>query len=241
MKKQVLLIAMIGFLMLPLYSQTANDKAVVSETNYMLPKRGQEDAFKKAVMAHNAKYHPANTGNSALLREVIYGQYAGWFVWIHGPVGFADLDNDLGQAHSDDWTKTVDPLVEEYGPIDIWSYDDELSYGREMLATAKYYDAWIIDVKRGEGYRFDEMMKKLSAACKEEGKHSNMVWWSSVRRDPKMDVSVLWTFNDFSEWDENTLKNAYEKVNGEGSWRLFWEEWEEVVVDYTEEIREMIR
>ncbi|MBK8682921.1 MAG: hypothetical protein KA954_03695 [Chitinophagales bacterium] len=239
MKKVLLLAVFAGFLSMGISAQTADKK--VSETSYMLAKRGQEDAFQKAVMAHNAKFHPANTGNSALLRKVVYGEKAGWFVWIHGPVTYADLDIVKGQAHDDDWSNTVDPLIEEYGPIDLWEYDDALSYGKEKMATAKYYDAWVIDIKRGEGYRFDEMMKKLSAAVKEDGKHSNLVWWNVVRRDSKADVSILWTFDNFAEWDSDTLKDAYEKVNGEGSWRLFWEEWEEVVVDYTEEIREMIR
>ncbi|MFN3939485.1 MAG: hypothetical protein ACK4IY_02785 [Chitinophagales bacterium] len=85
------------------------------------------------------------------------------------------------------------------------------------------------------------MMKKLSAAVESDVKHSNAVFWNVVSKGPEQDAAIVWTFDKFAEWNENTLKPLFEKVHGEDSWRKFNEEWEEVVVSYTEEIREVIK
>ncbi|MBK7030966.1 MAG: hypothetical protein IPH45_17950 [Bacteroidales bacterium] len=75
MKKQILLFTIASVLAFSALAQTAEDKpTIVAENMYILPKRGMEDKFEAAVLAHNKKYHPEGPHNADLEGKMVKWQ-----------------------------------------------------------------------------------------------------------------------------------------------------------------------
>lgn len=217
------------------FAQTSDEKpTTVVESTYILPKLGMEEKFEAAIKAHDLKFHPAGP-YVAGLRKVEYGDKAGWYVWIFGFTTYAALDTRPAKenGHDEDWAKTIDPLVETYGEIALWNYNPDLSYGLDFLRKSKYYEAWSVELKTGQYYRFKAIAEKLKKT------YESMVNTAFIFLDNPLhtiktgDVGLLRSFNTYSEWskDLGTIK-AYEKLYGDGSWQQLLVEWRDIVVDY---------
>jgi hypothetical protein len=240
----------IGFALLGLFlasgtmAQTASTAPqTVVETMYLLPKRGMEEKFEAAVKAHDAKFHPDGPFVAGL-RKVEYGEKAGWYVFVYGPTTYENLDNRPAKAngHAADWDGSVDPLVETYGTTSLWNLNKDLSYGYNILQKSKYYELWMVTLKRGEYYRFKAMAEKLKKAYESLGTTSFVVFDNPLHTANAPDVGLIWSFNTYKEWaDDPGPKAAYEKANGAGSWQLMLNEWKDILVDYNTEIRSFVK
>lgn len=217
------------------------EKTVV-ESVYILPKKGMADEFEKAIKAHNEKFHP--TGDYvAGLRKVEYGDKAGWYVWIMGPTTYTALDSrpTKENGHEDDWNKTVEPFVEKYGPVNLWNYNEKLSFGKDILMKAKHYEAWAIDLKRGQYYRFKEIAKKLMKTSEKMGV-AFLIFNNPLHTSHSADVGMVWDFKSYADWStDNGFKKEFEKLYGEGSWQNMYDEWLDITNDYNAELRTIIR
>jgi hypothetical protein len=223
--------------------QPSESPPIVYENLYLLPKRGMEDKLEAAIKAHNQKFHPDGPYR-AVLRKVEYGEKAGWYVWVFGPATYSALDTrpDKENGHADDWSQTVDPLIETYGKSNLWEFNSDLSYGMDILKKSNYYEAWVVDIKRGEYYRFKAMIEKLKKAYESIGTTAFLVYNNPFHSGDNADVSILWSFNSYDEWSKDSgAKVAYEKLYGVGSWQNMLDEWEDVSVDYKSEIRKMVK
>lgn len=244
MRKTFTLTMMALFLTGIAFSQTAEEKPIrVAETMYLMPKRGMEEKFEAAVKAHNTKFHPEGPYQAGL-RKVEYGDKAGWYIWVYGPTTYASIDSRpmKENGHNEDWSKTIDPLVETYGETSLWRYNEDLSYGIDNLKTAKYYEVRSLEIKRGEYYRFKALAEKLKKAYETEGKYAFIVYNNAVHTTNGADVALLYDFNSFDEWSKKPgIKATYEKLNGTNSWDNLMDEWRAAVVDYTTELRSFIR
>ena len=244
MKKQIGLVLVGLCIVAGTMAQTASDAPLtVVETMYLLPKRGMEDKFEAAVKAHNEKYHPDGPFVAGL-RKVEYGDKAGWYVFVYGPTTYENLDNrpEKANGHSDDWKNNVDPLVETYGATALWNLNKDLSYGMDILKKSKYYEVWAVDLKRGEYYRFKALAEKLKKAYESLGTGSFVVYENPLHTPNGPDVGLIWSFNTYKEWsDDPGPKAAYEKLYGAGSWQQILDEWKDIYVDYSAEIRSFVR
>jgi hypothetical protein len=244
MKKKIGLV-LIGFcLVAGTMAQTSPDAPQsVVETMYLIPKRGMEDKFEAAVKSHDAKFHPAGPFVAGL-RKVEYGEKAGWYVFVYGPTTYDNIDNRPAKAngHDADWSSTVDPLVETYGTTSLWNLNKELSYGYDILQKSKYYELWMVTLKRGEYYRFKALSEKLKKAYESLGTTSFVVFDNPLHTTNSPDVGLIWSFNTYKEWaDDPGPKAAYEKIYGAGSWQLMMNEWRDILVDYNAEIRSFVK
>ena len=121
MKKNFTLVTIAFLFIVSAFAQSADEKpSMVFENMYILPKRGMDDKFEAAVNAHDQKFHPDGPYKAGL-RKVEYGDKAGWYVWVFGPVTYSGLDTrpTKENGHADDWSKTIDPLIETYGETDL--------------------------------------------------------------------------------------------------------------------------
>ena len=242
MNKHIILLLVAFCMAAGTFAQSTAPTQVV-ETMYLLPKRGMEDKFEAAIKSHDDKYHPAGP-YVAGLRKIEYGAKAGWYLWVFGPTTYDKLDSRPAKenGHADDWTKNVDPLIEEYGTTDLWNVNEELSYGRDILMKSKYYEAWMVDLRRGEYYRFKEMAANLKKAYESIGTTAFMVYDNPLHQANGPDVGLVWSFNSYKEWiDDPGPKAAYEKIFGAGSWQNFIKEWMDILVDYNSEIRSFVK
>ncbi|MCA6075631.1 hypothetical protein [Fulvivirga sedimenti] len=222
------------FLCMITYSQSN-----IVESLYLFPKIGQSQALESAIAAHNKKYHPAGDGE-AMLRYIDYGEKAGWYVWVLKGT-YATLDNrPTDSGHVSDWAKNVEPNIAEYGSTTIWRLNTNLSTGVDMMNSATKYRAWSIEFEDGQGYRFAPLMEKMVKVQKNMGR-AFVIYNSAVHFKNGPDVAIVWPFDKYAEWDENSgVVEAYEKEYGTGSWVGFMDEWRAIVKDYDEEIRSKI-
>jgi len=225
-------------------AQTSAEKpAMVTETMYIMPKRGMEDKFETAVKAHDTKFHPEGQYKAGL-RKVEYGEKAGWYVWVFGPTSYSALDTRPTKEgrHDADWSATVDPLVETYGETHLWEFNADLSYGMDLLKTAKYYEAWSMKIKRGKFYRFKAISEKLKKTYESLGTSSFIIYNNVIHTANGPDVAIIWSFNSWDEWSKDPgAKAEYEKLYGAGSWQNMLDEWMAVSESYDVEIRSFIR
>ena len=244
MKKAIIPMAIALTLACSAFAQTTEEKPkVITETMYLLPKRGMEDKFEAAVKAHNAKFHQDGP-NKAGLRKVEYGEKANWYVWVHGPTGYASLDTPPTKesGHAADWTATVEPLVETYGETQLWELNQDLTFGYDLLQKAKYYELWTVKLKSGEYKRFKALCEKLKKTYESLGNQAFVIFDNPLHESKGADVGIIWSFNTFAQWGNDPgPKAAYEKLYGAGSWQAMVDEWNAVKVDYNSEIRSFVR
>ncbi|MEP7128310.1 MAG: hypothetical protein ABI729_05555 [Chitinophagales bacterium] len=243
MKKNLLLSFVLALMVASVVAQSGETKpAVIVESMYILPKKGMTDKMEAAVKAHVTKYHPSGT-YLAGLRSIDYGLKSGWYVWVMGPTGYAGLDPRPDKVeHADDWNKNVDPFIEEYGATTINEYDADLSTGREFFIKSDHYDVWAINVQPGEMDRFNEILQKLSKTYVALGDRAFMVYHNMVHTPGGADVGIVTSFTNYVDFGKDWgVKQAYEKLYGVGSWKSMLTTWNEVVVDYNEELRSIVK
>lgn len=219
-------------------SQEAKKPKSLYETMYIMPKPGMNKQFEEGVAAHNEKFHAAGKDNQAMLRRVEYGNKSGWYVWVmKGSYSSLD-DRPIDDAHSKDWEDKVGEYVDEYGTVDLWSYNDNLSYGMDKYRTQKRFETWAVYLKPWERYRFNEALKKIKSAYEKMGDRTMLVFESEVSRMGGPDVGLVWGYDKFGDLEtDSKLVDTFEEVHGDGSWRLFLEEWKDVVEDVDMEHR----
>lgn len=201
------------------------------ELTYIMPKIGMEQSLVKAITAHDNMYHKSGP-YAAHLDYISTGKEAGWYVWGMGSTTFTDLDNrpDKG-AHADDWNKNVSPNVYKYGRVEYWKMNDKFTYGiTDGMAMPKYETIWIIDVTRGQYYRFKDFMIKIKEAYAKKGGDGKIaVYENQFTENDGRDVAVVWPFNSWAEMDKDDggIKKQFEEINGEGSWDNAMKDWAE--------------
>ncbi len=244
MKKTVTLTCIAFLLVFGVMAQTGNDKpTMVTETMYIMPKRGMEDKFEAAVKAHDLKFHPEGPYKAGL-RKVEYGEKVGWYVWVFGPTAYASIDSrpKAEGGHDADWSATVDPLIETYGATQLWELNQDLSSGMDLLKTAKYYEAWSVKLKKGEYYRFKAIAEKLKKTYESLGTSSFVIYNNPLHTANGADVGIIWSFNSYDEWSKDPgAKQAYEKLFGVNTWQNMLDEWLAVCTDYDSEIRSFVK
>ena len=244
MKKSLTLTSIALFLVCSVFAQTSADKpTMVTETMYIMPKRGMESKFEAAVKTHNTKFHPEGQYKAGL-RKVEYGTKAGWYVWVFGPTAYSALDTRPTKegGHDADWSATVDPLVETYGETGLWELNEDLTFGMDLLKTTKYVEIWSVDLKRGQYYRFKALAEKLKKAYESSGTTAFVVYNAAFHIANGPDVAIVWNFNSFNEWSKDPgVKATFEKLNGANSWQNMLDEWNDIIVDYNSEVRSFIR
>jgi len=243
--KKIIAMAIVALLYVSsAFAQTSDEKpTMVTETMYILPKRGMEEKFEAAVKAHNVKYHPDGPYKAGL-RKVEYGDKAGWYVWVFGPTTYAGIDSRPAKenGHADDWTKTIDPLVETNGETSLWDYNPDLSYGMDILKKSSYYEVWSVQLKPGQYYRFKAIAGNLKKTYESMATTAFIIFNNPLHTSKTGDVGMLWSFNTYAEWSKDSgTKKAYEKLFGDGSWQQMLDEWLDIVVDYSAEIRSFVK
>jgi hypothetical protein len=243
MKRNVFLVLLTFSLAFHAFSQSKPDAApMVIESQMILPKMGMTDKFEAAILAHNKKFHPEGA-YVAGLRTIDYGPKAGWYVWVMGPTVCGSLDTRPAKesGHDQDWSATIDPLVDQYGATNLYSYNADLSYGLDIFKKSKHYEIWAVDLKDGQYYRFKAICEKLQKVYAQIGNTAFIVLNNALHAPGGPDVAIIWSFNSYGEWFKDYGPKAdYEKMYGEGSWQTMMDEWKDITVDYTSEIRSNI-
>ncbi|MCX6303643.1 MAG: hypothetical protein NT040_01620 [Bacteroidetes bacterium] len=244
MKNYMLMFMLAGSIGMTSFAQSDSLKTPMAiETLMLMPKRGMEDKFEAAVVAHNKKFHPEGP-HVAGLRKIEYGPKAGWYVWVQGPVPYSSLDNPLAKegGHDQDWNSTIDGMIEQYGASGFMNYNADLSYGLDIFRKSKHYETWGIDLKPKQYYRFKALCEKLKKVYGSDGKTAFIVLENNLHGKDMPDVAIVWSFDTYVDWQKDPgPRSTYEKLYGAGSWQTAMDEWADMINDYNSEIRSNIQ
>ncbi|MDZ7845917.1 MAG: hypothetical protein U5L96_03590 [Owenweeksia sp.] len=234
---------LVGVLCMPLFlfGQNAekNDYRL-AELTYIKVKVGMEKKFVEAVKVHNEEYH-SESPHQAGLYYITTGQEAGWFIWAMGGFTFTELDDAPGEgAHMDDWRKTIAPYVAEYGRTEYWRFAKELSVTNDISEPLE--TIWFMDIKRGEYYRFKAFMEKVKLIHEKMGDEIHL-WTNEFHQPDGRDVAVVWPMENWAELDKEDwkIREEYNNEYGEGAWDNALEEWEDIIVELSQEVWRSVR
>jgi hypothetical protein len=213
---------------------------VMYETTYLKPDAAKWAELKDKLAAHNQKFH-AEGPYLAHVQRVVNGPRTGQLVWVMGPCTFTHLDSrPSGDPHDSDWMSVV-ALLEGVGENEYWRLDQERSY-QPNTENHPLLRLRILDIEQGEMYRFNQLLEKMKKV-RETKKYPNRLnvyrprFWNGSGRD----VAMVWSFDKWAELDRDVdFGDDYEEVHGDDSWRLFLEEWREVVKEAYDEYREVL-
>ncbi|MDT0551808.1 hypothetical protein [Urechidicola vernalis] len=213
------------------FAQESNTDYQMASIVFIDAKIGHEKDFESKVIEHNNKFHN-EAPNKGYLDQVISGKNAGTYVWVMGPCTFTDLENmNPGDGHEEHWDTEVVPLIKGYGAQEYWRFNEKLSYYPNPVVNRKFANLWLIDLKRGDYYRFKTLMGKIAEAYEKKGTGNMRVYDNQFNADDGRDVVIIWDMENMAELDiMDPIKPAYEEVNGEGSWDTMLEEWEEITL-----------
>jgi hypothetical protein len=223
MKKYIIL-AIFAWIIFPAFAQ---NNYVMYETVYITPKPDKIDMLYTNLAAHNRKYH--STGPfSAYVWNVYNGPKSGQLFLAMGPCTFSDLDNrPSGEDHEKDWNTKISPFIEGYSSADNWRMDEKLSHIVQLPGNNFKRLSTSYDVKNGEMYRFNELLKKVSDVWKEKNYPFSFQVFYKVYGDDKYDVIISRVVSKWADLDwTNTIRADYEEKHGAGSWTNFMKEYD---------------
>lgn len=199
------------------------------ELNYMRAKIGHEKAFVDAVKDHNEKFHKDGSPHEAGLSYIRMGEKAGWYTWVMGGFDWADLDNAPdSDEHAKDWSNNVAPHVNWYGPVEVWVHSDKYSVDQEGENKVELI-MWL-RVKRGNGHRMRDFMKKVNAVQKENGGEMHY-YYTSLYSDDEPNVALVFPSDNWTDFGTPAynMKEKYDEMHGEGSWTNALRDWNDFV------------
>lgn len=210
-------------------------KSQIVELLYLKPEKGKVEMLKKAIAAHNKKYH-AQAPYGAGLYNIVTGNEAGMMVWAMGPFSYTELDDAPGEGeHMKQWRETVDPYVAEYGRVEHWRYNKALSHRNEE--NERLQELWFMDVENDEYYRFKEFMSKVQKVMAKMDDEME-VWNTEFNQQDGRDVAIIFTFSKWADRDMQDWKmeEEYDAMHGDGSWDNALEEFKDFTNNFTMEV-----
>jgi hypothetical protein len=208
----------------------------VLSTHRVFPKVDKVLEFEKAIAAHAQKYH---TGDVAWRVFAIQsGPDAGGFHITEGPTNWAaeDARGDLGAAHKEDWNKNVAIYLTDRQSAAYSLYIDSLS----TVALGDFSDKINIAhvyPKIGQGDNVVNMIKKLKKTWAAVGLSVAVYSASSSGRAQYTLVTrYKQGLKEREPGFRKPFKEAYEAVNGEGSYAQYLKDAVEYVEDNWSEL-----
>ena len=195
------------------------------EVIYITPKLDKVDLFRKALAAHNKKFHataPYKVGVSSILT----GPNSGGYAWVMGPTTWTQLDGAPGEGeHMTDWEKNINPLCESIGEMAYWRDVKDARYDAEGSAAFKKSSMRANYVRPGEMDRYLEQMKKIAEMFRKKKYAASFS--VATRVGPSAGINAV-SFISFANWsyldNNNSWNKDFDEVHGAGAWARFLEE-----------------
>ena len=220
MKKVLLLLMFI-----PVLAFT-QPKEVISAFR-VFPVPGKALEFKKALIAHVAKYHV--TERKWRIFEVMTGPDAGAFHFVEGPGSWEAWEKapQNTDAHITDWDKTVEVFISKTTTSGYSTYQADMStakqtdYANNIILTHMY-------MKPGMTEKAWDLIEKMKKGW-ELSNQSMAVYAASSSGEPQI-ITSRRLKGGLKELDAtgNSFADNYRKANGPDSWAEFSNSYAEV-------------
>jgi hypothetical protein len=192
---------------------------------YVKPKLDKVDLFKKALSAHNKKYHSTGAYKARVF-AVDGGPSSGAYAWVMGPTTWTQMDGAPGEGeHNADWEKNINPNLESAGETIYWRAVKDISYEPEGAPTMNKSRLRFSYVLPGQMDRFMEQMKKIIAVYKQKKYAAS---FSLATRQLASTGPHVVSFLGFSKWayfdNGAVFAKDFDEVHGTGAYERFLSE-----------------
>jgi hypothetical protein len=237
MKKSVFVLALLIVASVAL--SLAQDKATLT-TYRVFAKPGKEEALKKAIAAHAAKFHKGNWKWRVF--SVISGSDEGAYQMNEGPNSWTDLEGrkDISEEHTRDYDESILPLVERSTPHTYLWYQRQLSSDSVITPVKKVLIRHFYP-KPGKGGRvtnFAAMWKKVY----DKLGVSMAGYWSFFSGQSQF-IAAVRLRNGFVDLEQpmgQKLRETFDELHGVGSYVRYLEDLDQYVERIDEEMIELM-
>jgi len=196
----------------------------------------------KNMRKHIKKYHGEGAYYTRVF-NVTSGEDVGKFVWVMGPTTFAEMDaRPEDEDHDDDWADNIDPYLASYEHGEFWRTEEGLVIDNtpKDAGEPKFYNSRYFTVNAGEGERINGFFKQVKETLDKIGKTrfwavmDNQFVQGNLNGRHMMAITAhdLWAvFDEDRKFEEN-----FEAVHGEGSFKKFLTDYDEIFKNSWEEI-----
>ena len=200
-------------------------ETMIYENIILTPNKKLEGKLISGVKLHNAKYHTGGK-STASLYSILTGPNSGKFVWLDGPMTYADLDQQRDAAHMADWGKNIQSYITDE-KIKHAQLHWEASYTPTEFGSSDYLLIRTFKLNN----KANSMAKVLEAITKikevlvaTNASIVRRVYVSPFRSENGEDISLVYPFKSFTRFEKSNglpenFAASYEEINGMGSWR----------------------
>ena len=200
-------------------------ETTIYENIILTPIKQMEGKLMEGVKLHNAKYHSKGK-STATLYSILSGPNSGKFVWLDGPMTYADLDQQPDAAHMADWGKNIQSYITDE-KIKHAQLHWEASYTPAEFGSSDYL---LIRTSKLSN-KANSMAKVLEAITKikevlvaTNASIVRRVYVSPFRSENGEDISLVYPFKSFTRFEKGNglpenFAASYEEINCMGSWR----------------------
>jgi hypothetical protein len=210
----------------------------------IFPKAEFISEFVNEVNSHRNQFYKGEDSNKAYLRKVIAGGQIHKFYWIKGPFSSKEYDEkEFEFAKTNHWNKNVIKYIKDYGDSNFYRHATPLSTQSSSRKVPKYAKIWRMSFKEGENAmaKTFQLANRIKKARESVGLSYHIFWPTELKtKGWKMDiVETAERLEDLYD-SKVDLKAAFEKIYGEDSFSKHWEEWDQLVVLESTELRVLI-
>ncbi len=249
MNKKVLSIFILTlFLFGPVSTLTAQEEASYAmwESFYITPDNTKLKALGEAMSKHNKKYHKDGPYR-AVVYNVVTGPNTGKLIWQMGPLNYSHLDSRPSDGgHDEDWRDNVMPNIKKISTGEFWKQNDKVSNVEVMAESEVPFTILHVrfhEVAKGDGHQVEHLMDQIGETVKAmEGVNPWGLYDNEFRQGYKIGrhLASVGFYKNWAEYDEDdTFKETFLKLHGEGSWDSFVDGMEDTFSDSWDEVWEV--
>jgi len=239
----LMMVALVLGTMLTVSAQDDSSSYNMWEEITITPDNTKLKVLGENMRKHNQTYHPEGT-YKAVVYNIATGPSIGKLVWMMGPITFSNLDGRPAEGgHDDDWRDNIMPYVKKMTHGEYWKQMDDLSNVSMLDSDNSKYPILYIrfyEVEKGQGYNIDGLLKQMSETVKAmEGENPWGLYSNEFRQGYAIGRHIAWVsfHKNWAEFDDDdTFKESFINVHGEGAWQPFIKGMDDTFSDSWDEV-----
>ncbi|TWX56956.1 hypothetical protein [Colwellia hornerae] len=193
---------------------------------------------------HIKKYHLQGMLKTKIY-NITYGANTNEFIWVMGPVSYAEFDSRADdKKHDDDWADNINPYIISYNQSEVWRSMDGLLINNidEKASDSKRYITRYLTVNSDQDEKVvNYLLNQIKDTLNKIGKVKYWAVMGNQFIQGNLNGRHLMAISSMENWaeldDDWEFEKHFEALHGKGSYtafrdnygRVFKNQWQEVI------------
>ncbi|AOW75908.1 hypothetical protein A3Q34_02975 [Colwellia sp. PAMC 20917] len=202
--------------------------------------------FTTNMRNHIKKYHVKGVLKTKIY-NIIYGPNTNEFIWVMGPISYAEFDSRPDdKKHDDDWVDNINPYITSYKQSEIWRNMDGLlinNMAKNADSPEKYITRYLTVNSDQDNEVIKYLLKQVKDTLDKMGKekywaiYDNQLIQGNLNGRHLMGISAM---DSWAELDEDLeFAKHFEDLYGKGSYKTFGALYDKVFKNQWNEVIEV--